>query len=113
MPEMTKNQRKYTIMKEVEAEYTRTNLPDGEFAKMLSIELDFEIKRASITQARMDLGIPNNCPVRAESEVSRLKDLFLRCEPALRRLDDEFYSAKELQETEILLAEIQRLKEMK
>ena len=105
MSTMTKNQRKYAIMRVVETVYTTSRLPDGEFAKDVSADLGFEVKRASITQARMDLGIPSNGPVRAESEVSRLKGLFLRCEYALRIVDDD--------EAEVLLTEIQRLKEMK
>lgn len=105
MSTMTKNQRKCAIMRAVEVAYVNSGRADGAFAKDASADLGFEVKRASITQARMDLGIPNNGPVRAESEVSRLKDLFLRCEYALRIVDDD--------EADVLLAEIQRLKELK
>ena len=113
MSTMTKNQRKYAIMREVEERYEFSRRPDGEFAKMLSIELGFEVKRASITQARIDLGIPSNGPARAESEVSRLKGLFLRCEYALLNVDREYHDAEEIAEAKTLLAEIQRLKELK
>ena len=113
MSTMTKNQRKYAIMREVEERYEFSRRPDGEFAKMLSIELGFEVKRASITQARIDLGIPSNGPARAESEVSRLKDLFLRCEYALSQVGDWDGTAEEIAEAKILRAEVQRLKEMK
>ena len=113
MTEMTKNQRKYAIMRVVEMAYTTSRLPDGAFAKDVSADLDFEVKRASITQARMDLGIPSNGSVRAESEVRRLKDLFLRCEYALSQVGDWDGTVEEIADAKILLAEVQRLKELK
>jgi hypothetical protein len=108
--EMSKNSRKFAVMKLVESDYVTLGLRDAVFADHAAKFLGFEVKRATITQARLDLGIANTTPVSTQSEVARLRDLFIRCEPALSKVDEEYNDYNEIAEANYLLSEIARLR---
>jgi hypothetical protein len=108
--EMSKNSRKFAVMKLVESDYVKLGLRDAVFADHAAKFLEFEVKRATITQARLDLGIPNTTPVSARSEVARLRDLFIRCKPGLMLAAANFFAARDREEANYLLSEIARLR---